>query len=126
LKSKWARLEAIVGSEKRIKLIAEDIVDHFEKRLEVLEGKGMIVCMSRRICIELHNEIVKLRPEWYHRDDDRGIIKVIMTGSASDDVSWQEHIRTKPRRRVLGDRMKDSSQRRRGKKCLLFQQLWSM
>jgi type I restriction enzyme R subunit len=107
LKSKWARLEAIVGSEKRIKLIAKDIVDHFEKRLEVLEGKGMIVCMSRRICIELHNEIVKLRPEWYHRDDDRGIIKVIMTGSASDDVSWQEHIRTKPRRRVLGDRMKD-------------------
>ncbi len=107
LKSKWARLEAIVGSEKRIKIIAKDIVDHFEKRLEVLEGKGMIVCMSRRICIELHNEIVKLRPEWYHRDDDRGIIKVIMTGSASDDVSWQEHIRTKPRRRVLGDRMKD-------------------
>ncbi|MDP2845810.1 MAG: DEAD/DEAH box helicase family protein, partial [Candidatus Methanoperedens sp.] len=65
LKSKWARLEAIVGSEKRIKLIARDIVDHFEKRLEVLEGKGMIVCMSRRICIELHNEIVKLRPKWY-------------------------------------------------------------
>ncbi|MCX9073360.1 MAG: type I restriction endonuclease subunit R [Candidatus Methanoperedens sp.] len=107
LKSKWARLEAIVGSEKRIKIIAKDIVDHFEKRLEVLEGKGMIVCMSRRICIELHNEIVKLRPEWYHRDDDRGIIKVIMTGSASDDLKWQEHIRTKPRRRVLGDRMKD-------------------
>jgi type I restriction enzyme R subunit len=107
LKSKWARLEAIVGSEKRLKIIAKDIVDHFEKRLEVLEGKGMIVCMSRRICIELHNEIVKLRPEWYHRDDDRGNIKVIMTGSASDDVSWQEHIRTKPRRRVLGDRMKD-------------------
>ena len=107
LKSKWARLEAIVGSEKRIKLIAKDIVDHFEKRLEVLEGKGMIVCMSRRICIELHDEIVKLRPEWYDRDDDRGIIKVIMTGSASDNVSWQEHIRTKPRRRVLGDRMKD-------------------
>src|SRR3972149_2370547 len=107
LKSKWARLEGIVGSEKSIKIIAKDIVDHFEKRLEVLEGKGMIVCMSRRICIELHNEIVKLRPEWYHRDDDRGIIKVIMTGSASDDLKWQEHIRTKPRRRVLGDRMKD-------------------
>ncbi len=107
LKSKWARLEAIVGSEKRLKQIAQDIVDHFEKRLEVLEGKGMIVCMSRRICIELHNEIVKLRPEWYHRDDDKGILKVIMTGSASDDASWQEHIRTKPRRRDLGDRMKD-------------------
>ena len=107
LKSKWARLEAIVGSEKRIKIIAQDIVDHFEKRLEVLDGKGMIVCMSRRICIDLHNEIVKLRPKWYDRDDDKGIIKVIMTGSASDDLSWQEHIRTKPRRRALGDRMKD-------------------
>ncbi|MCE8423908.1 MAG: type I restriction endonuclease subunit R [Candidatus Methanoperedens sp.] len=107
LKSKWARLEAIVGSEKRIKIIAHDIVDHFEKRLEVLDGKGMIVCMSRRICIDLHNEIVKLRPKWYDRDDDKGIIKVIMTGSASDDLSWQEHIRTKPRRRALGDRMKD-------------------
>ena len=107
LKSKWARLEAIVGSEKRIKLIAKDIVDHFESRLEVLDGKAMIVCMSRRICIELHNEIVKLRPQWYQKDDDKGILKVIMTGSASDDVTWQEHIRTKLRRKALGERMKD-------------------
>ncbi len=107
LKSKWARLEAIVGSEKRIKRIAKDIVNHFEKRLEVLDGKGMIVCMSRRICIDLQNEVVKLRPEWYHKDDDKGIIKVVMTGSAGDPVSWQEHIRNKQRRQAIGDRMKD-------------------
>ncbi len=109
LKSKWARLEAIVGSEKRIKQIAKDIVNHFEERLKTLEGKGMIVCMSRRIAIELHNEIVKLKPEWYHKDDDKGFLKVIMTGSASDPVEWQEHIRNKQKRRDLGDRMKDPS-----------------
>jgi type I restriction enzyme R subunit len=107
LKSRWARLEAIVGSEKRIKQIARDIVDHFEGRLEVLDGKGMIVCMSRRICIEVHNEIVRLRPEWYHKDDDKGTIKVVMTGSAGDPVSWQEHIRNKKRRMTIRDRMKD-------------------
>lgn len=107
LKTKWARLEAIVGSEKRIRQIAKDIVNHFEERLKVIEGKAMIVCMSRRICIELHNEIVRLRPEWYSRDDNKGIIKVIMTGSASDPVDWQEHIRNKEKRREIGDRMKD-------------------
>lgn len=107
LKSKWARLEAIVGSEKRVKQIAKDIVNHFEERLKVLEGKAMIVCMSRRIAVDLHNEIVKLKPEWYHRDDEKGVIKVIMTGSAEDGPEWQEHIRNKPRRRDIGDRMKD-------------------
>jgi type I restriction enzyme R subunit len=107
LKSKWARLEALVGSEKRIRNIAKDIINHFEERLKVLDGKGMIVCMSRRICVELHNEIVKLRPEWYHKDDDKGFIKVIMTGSASDPTGWQEHIRNKQRRRDIGDRMRD-------------------
>jgi type I restriction enzyme R subunit len=107
LKSKWARLEALVGSEKRIRNIARDIINHFEDRLKVLDGKAMIVCMSRRICVELHDEIIKLRPEWYHKDDDKGVIKVIMTGSASDPQSWQEHIRNKERRRDIGDRMKD-------------------
>jgi len=107
LKSKWARLEAIVGSEKRIKRIARDIVNHFENRLSVLDGKGMIVCMSRRICVDLHNEIIKLRPDWYKKDDDEGFLKVIMTGSASEPVSWQEHIRNKKRRRDIGDRMKN-------------------
>ncbi len=109
LKTKWARMEAIVGSEKRIKQIAKDIVNHFEERLKVLEGKAMIVCMSRRIAIELHNEIIKLKPEWYHRDDDEGFLKVVMTGSPSDPVEWQEHIRNKEKRRKIGDRMKDSN-----------------
>lgn len=109
LKTKWARMEAIVGSEKRIKQIAKDIVNHFEERLKTLEGKGMIVCMSRRIAIDLHNEIIKLKPEWYHKDDDKAFLKVIMTGSASDPVEWQEHIRNKQNRRDIGDRMKDPS-----------------
>ena len=72
LKTKWAQLEAIVGAEKRLKLIAQDIVDHFEKRLEAMDGKAMIVCMSRRICVELYREIVALRPDWHHDDDDKG------------------------------------------------------
>jgi type I restriction enzyme R subunit len=109
LKSKWARLEALVGSEKRLRLIAEDIVKHFELRLEALDGKGMIVCMSRRICIDLYNEIVALRPEWHSDDDAQGIIKLVMTGSASDPVEWQPHIRNKKRRRELGERMKAPS-----------------
>ena len=107
LKSKWAQLEAVVGSKKRIGLIAMDIVKHFEHRQEAIEGKAMIVCMSRRICVDLHNEIVKLKPEWYSKEDDKGIIKVIMTGSASDPLGWQEHVRTKPRRRELAERFKD-------------------
>jgi len=108
LKSKWSRLEQLVGSEKRIRNIARDLVNHFEERLKVLDGKAMIVCMSRRICVDLHQEIIKLRPDWYHKDDDKGFIKVVMTGSASDPASWQEHIRNKKRRRDIGDRMKDT------------------
>jgi type I restriction enzyme R subunit len=107
LKSKWAQLEAVVGSKKRIGLIAMDIVKHFEQRQEAMEGKAMIVCMSRRICVDLHNEIVTLKPEWYGKEDDKGLIKVIMTGSASDPHGWQEHVRTKPRRRELAERFKD-------------------
>ncbi|MGV8168817.1 MAG: type I restriction endonuclease subunit R [Candidatus Nanoarchaeia archaeon] len=107
LKSKWARLEKVVGNDARIKKIAQDIVEHFEKRTEVLEGKGMIVCMSRRICIELYDAIIKLRPEWHNDDDEKGELKVIMTGSASDKTGWQKHIRNKPRRRAIGDRMKN-------------------
>jgi len=109
LKSKWARLEAVVGANKRIKQIAKDIVNHWEERLKVIDGKAMIVCMSRRICVELHNEIVKLRPGWYNKEDNKGIIKIIMTGSAADKLDWQEHIRTKQKRRDLGDRMKDDA-----------------
>jgi type I restriction enzyme R subunit len=109
LKTKWARVERIVGSPNRIRTIAKDIVEHWEARSKVLEGKAMIVAMSRRIAIELHNEILKLRPEWYSSDDDRGIIKVIITGSAADGPEWQEHIRNSERRRKLGERMKDPS-----------------
>ena len=107
LKTKWARLEAVVGAEKRLRLIARDIVDHFEKRLEALKGKAMIVCMSRRICVELYNEIVRLRPQWHHEDDRKGEIKVVMTGSASDPPEWQPHIRNKERREFLANRFRD-------------------
>ncbi len=106
LKSKWAQLESVVGTEKRIGLIAQDIVNHFESRLETLDGKGMIVCMSRRICIELYNAIIKLRPQWHNDDDDKGFLKVIMTGSASDPLDWQQHIRNKPRRDALANNFK--------------------
>ncbi len=107
LKTKWAQLEAIVGAEKRLKLIAHDVVDHFEKRREALDGKAMIVCMSRRICVELYNEIVRLRPAWHHEEDEKGALKVVMTGSASDPVGWQSHIRNKPRRETLAKRFRD-------------------
>jgi len=107
LKSKWARFEAIVGNEKRIKRVARDIVEHFQNRMEAMEGKGMVVCMSRRICVDLYNEIIKLKPEWEDEEDDKGFLKVIMTGSASDPVDWQQHIRTKQRRKELGDLFKD-------------------
>jgi type I restriction enzyme R subunit len=109
LKSKWSRMEKVVGSPERIKRIAKDIVDHWEARESVLNGKAMIVCMSRRICIELHNEIRNLRPDWYNKDDDKGTMKVVITGSAADGAEWQEHIRNKERRRALSERMKDPS-----------------
>ena len=107
LKTKWAQLEAIVGAEKRLRLVARDIVEHFEKRLEALDGKAMIVCMSRRICVELYRELVRLRPDWPHDDDDKGAIKVVMTGSASDPTDWQPHIRDKRRREALANRFRD-------------------
>jgi type I restriction enzyme R subunit len=109
LKTKWAQLEAVVGAEKRLALVAQDIVEHFEKRLEALDGKAMIVCMSRRICVELYRELVRLRPDWAHDDDDRGAIKVVMTGSASDPPDWQPHIRNKPRREALAKRFRDAA-----------------
>jgi len=105
--AKWTGVEAVVGSKDRLKQVAADLVDHFEKRLSAADGKGMIVCMSRRICVELHNEIIKLRPHWHNAEDDKGAIKVVMTGSASDPLDWQEHIRNKPRRKSIGDRLKD-------------------
>jgi len=108
LKSKWAQLEAVVGSDKRIKLVARDLVDHFEKRLETMEGKAMVVCMSRRICIELYKAITALQPRRHHNDDDKGAIKVVTTGSADDGPEWQQHIRNKPRREALANRFRDA------------------
>jgi type I restriction enzyme R subunit len=109
LKSKWAQLEAVVGSEKRLKLVAQDIVEHFERRLEAMDGKAMVVCMSRRICVELYREIVRLRSHWQDNEDDKGAIKVVMTGSASDPLDWQPHIRNKPRREALAKRFRDAA-----------------
>ena len=107
LKTKWAQLEAVVGTEKRVGQIAEDIVTHFDQRLEVLDGKAMVVCMSRRICVDLYRELVRLRPHWQHDDDHNGQIKVVMTGSASDPVEWQQHFRNKSRRETLANRFRD-------------------
>ena len=109
LKTKWAQLEAVVGAENRIKQIARDIIDHFEQRLEALEGKAMVVCMSRRICVDLYSELVRLRPDWHDQDDAKGTIKVVMTGSASDPPHWQQHVRNKPRREALANRFRDAN-----------------
>lgn len=99
----------MVGAEKRVKLIAQDIVRHFEERTAALEGKGMIVAMSRRICVDLYREIIRLRPEWHDDDDARGALKVVMTGSAADPAEWQPHIRPKARREAIAQRFKHPS-----------------
>ena len=106
-KAKWAQLEAIVGHKERIKAIAEDIAKHFEIRQEAFEGKGMIVAMSRRIAVELYEEIIKIRPSWHDTDKKKGAIKVIMTSSSSDPASWQLHNTTKQERKEIGERLKD-------------------
>ncbi len=107
LKSRWSRLEKLVGAEKRTAVVAADLVAHFEERQSSLAGKGMIVSMSRRICVELYDAIVELRPEWHDPDDTRGAIKVVMTGSASDPAEWQAHIRSKSGRDRIARRFKD-------------------
>lgn len=107
MRQKWTRLEAIVGNPNRLQKIAEDLVYHFEQRNAVLDGKAMIVCMSRRICVELYDAIIKIRPHWHSDDDDKGTLKVIMTGSSSDPLNMQPHIRNKPRRKAIGDRLKN-------------------
>jgi type I restriction enzyme R subunit len=116
LKTKWAAIEALVGDPKRIALIAADLVAHFEKRVEALDGKAMIVCMSRRICVDMYAALIKLRPDWASAKDDdieaeKGkncVVKVVMTGSADDGPDWQPHIRNKDKRRKLANRFKDS------------------
>jgi type I restriction enzyme R subunit len=107
LKSKWAALEALVGAENRVKLIAADLVEHFENRRSTMDGKAMVVCMSRRICVELYEAIIALRPDWHSDDDGAGEVKIVMTGSASDPGAWQPHIRTKAKREELANRFKN-------------------
>jgi len=121
LKTKWAALEAVVGAEKRIGLVAKDFVKHWDARLEVMDGKAMIVCMSRRICYELYEAIRKLRPDWNHKDDDKGVIKIVMTGSASDPLEWQDHIRNKSRREALAKRFKNPQD---ALKIVLVRDMW--
>jgi len=107
LKSKWAQLEAVVGSENRLALVARDPVDHFENRLAAMDGKAMVVCMSRRIAVELYQELITLCPRWHDGADEAGTIKVVMTGSASDPLFWQPHVRNKARRKALAGRFRD-------------------
>lgn len=107
-KKKWSTIEALVGSDKRLTMIAKDIVEHFENRVAALDGKAIIVCMSRRICVKLYDELIKLRPEWHSVDDNAGVIKVVMTGAASDSQEWQQHIGNKKRRDDLAKRARDA------------------
>ncbi|WP_261134787.1 type I restriction endonuclease subunit R [Bacillus sp. Marseille-Q3570] len=109
LKTKWSRLEALAGANERLKRVAKDVVNHFEKRQEAMYGKGMLVVMSRRIAIDLYKEIIALRPEWHSDDDDKGVIKIVMTGSSSDPEEWQGYIGNKRRREYLAKRMKDTN-----------------
>ena len=107
LKRKWANVEAVVGAEKRLAMVANDLVEHFENRVVGMDGKAMIVCMSRRICVALYDQITKLRQEWHSDDDESGAIKIVMTGAASDPKEWQQHIGGKARRELLAKRAKD-------------------
>ena len=107
LKTTWAKLEAVVGTKKRLKLVAEDIIDHFGRRLEIVDGKAIIVCMSRRICVDLYRELTRIKPEWHSDKDDEGGIKVVMTGSGADPVSYHPHIRGSLRQKDVEKRFKD-------------------
>ena len=107
LKSKWSRIEALAGAKPRVEALAKDIIQHFETRQQAMKGKGMIVTMSRRIAVDLYDEIIRQKPEWHSDDDDKGVIKVVMTGSSSDPASFQRHIGPKKRRNLLEKHMKD-------------------
>lgn len=109
LKTKWAKVEAIVGSTKRIKQLATDIVTHWEARRDVLAGKAMIVTMSRRIAVDLYQAIADLRPEWHSDDDTTGVVKVVITGNATDPASYQPHLRNKADRRAMKARASDAA-----------------
>jgi type I restriction enzyme, R subunit len=121
IKRKWATVEALVGSKKRVAMVAADLVRHFEDRVAAMEGKAMLVCMSRRICVALYDQIVALRPEWHSDDDAAGTIKVVMTGSAADPQGWQPHIGNKARRDLLAKRAKDPKD---GLKLVIVRDMW--
>lgn len=121
IKRKWATVEALVGSEKRMAMVASDLVQHFEDRVAAMDGKAMVVCMSRRICVALYNKIVALRPDWHSNDDAAGAIKIVMTGSAADPPDWQPHIGTKARRDLLAKRAKDPND---SLKLVIVRDMW--
>ena len=121
LKRKWANVEAVVGAEKRLAMVARDLVEHFENRVVGMDGKAMIVCMSRRICVALYDEIIKLRPQWHSDDDEAGVLKIVMTGAASDPNEWQRHIGGKARRDLLAKRAKDPAD---SLKLVIVRDMW--
>lgn len=120
-KAKWSTVEALVGADRRLKQVASDLVEHLEARTAALGGKAMAVCMSRRICVGLYNEIIALRPEWHSDDDAGGAVKIVMTGSASDPLEWQAHIGNKKRRDDLAKRARDSED---PLKLVLVRDMW--
>jgi len=124
LKTKWSQLEAVVGQEDRLRQIADDIIEHFEARENELGGKAMIVCMSRRICVDLYNQIIKLRPKWHSPNDEKGYIKIVMSGSSSDVEAFQPHIRSKARRRFIADRFKDCEEKENPLKLVIVRDMW--
>lgn len=107
LKQRWSAVEKLVGSKDRLDMVAADLVAHFEDRVAAMDGKAMVVCMSRRICVALYDAIIALRPEWHSDDDAGGVVKVVMTGSAADVPAWQPHVGNKARRDLLAKRAKD-------------------
>jgi type I restriction enzyme R subunit len=107
LRRKWTRLEAMVGAEKRLKLVAADLLEHLDRRLDAMDGKAMLVCMSRRICADMYDQLTALRPEWHSEDDERGAVKLVMSGSATDPPEWQRHVRSKGRNDAISRRLKD-------------------
>ena len=121
LKTKWAALEAMVGADDRIQLVVRDLVAHFEKRLDTIDGKAMIVCMSRRICVDIYNALKEIRPDWHSDDESAGYMKIVMSGSASDHIDWQPHIRNKAGREDLAKRFKDPNN---GLKLVIVRDMW--
>ncbi|MBU4255481.1 MAG: type I restriction endonuclease subunit R [Acidobacteria bacterium] len=121
LRTKWAALEAMVGTEKRVALVAEDLVNHFDDRFRAMDGKAMVVCMSRRICVDMYNAIIKLRPDWHSEEDGKGVVKIVMSGSASDRIEWQPHLRNKPGREALAKRFKDTGD---SMKMVIVRDMW--